>query len=265
MIHTLILAGGVGNRLFPLSTPERPKQFIDVLGSGETLLQSTFKRLEETFKEGNVKHWAICPKRYFKFFKEQGVECNLIEERTEGRNTGPAIGYALRTILESNVYNFEDTIIIVPADAYIKETNLFKEDILKAVELAKSESDIICLGITPTYPSTKYGYIEFDESDITNFKEKPSREKAEEYIKSGRYLWNAGIFVSKLGVLRSAFIDLAPDIWFYLSDLDLCPKISIDYAIMEKALGKVIPVQWTWNDLGSFESIEHVKRTIWAQ
>lgn len=253
-VSTLIMAGGVGSRLAPLSTPEKPKQFLDVLDCGATLLEMTHLRLKYAFPD--AEHWAICPRRYFDFFEEQNVKCKMILESPEGKNTAIAIALAVGIIGVSP--RDEDVLVIVPADAYVEQLDMFKEDMNKAVRMALAFPEIVCLGITPTFPSTDYGYINYNGNRIEQFTEKPSKELAETYLKAGTYFWNSGIFVVRTKVLLDKYKQYASELWKGRFSSD-GPKISFDYAIMEKAGGMVVPVKWNWSDLGSFNAINKVK------
>lgn len=269
MINIIQIAGGVGSRLFPYSTPEQPKQFLDPLDLGEPLITTTFKRFAQAFPQGT--HYTICPVEYFKYYEGEKLPISLIPEKVRNKNTAPAIALSIRA-LRSFGRPEDDIVVFTPADAFVflpSESDLTRHsvDLICAVREAAASEDIVCIGVKPTFGSVDYGYIKVgselrDDSGelrytkrIDRFVEKPDNLTASEYVASGEYLWNAGIFIAKWKTFYDALIKHAPDI-LDLAGTEECTKISFDYAVLEKASNlQVLPVQWDWTDLGSFNAI----------
>lgn len=280
--HIVIMAGGVGSRLYPLSTPEKPKQFLDLLGSGRSLLQMTVERFGGLCPEENF--WVVTSENYVHYVKEQVPaipEGHILAEPCP-RNTAPCIAYACIKVLAEDP---DAVVAVTPADAYVPDAAAFRQTVAKALDHARNSKDIVCLGISPLGPATVYGYIQTASgtpceavADVLSFKEKPDLATATRYLAEGGYFWNAGIFVALAGTLESQIRTYAPGI---ASEMDriaasfgtpseaetlarlfpLCEKISIDYAVMEKSPDvRVIPASWEWSDLGSFESLERYKK-----
>lgn len=268
-LHIVIMAGGVGSRLFPVSTHDRPKQFIDLIGGGRTLIQLTFDRYRAV--GGNAEFWVITGERYRHFIREQLPEIpdSHILCEPEGRNTAPAIALAAWMIEKEDP---DATMIVTPSDAYVPDADAFAVTMRAAAGFVSSSpaGPIVCIGIKPTYPCTGYGYIKApfvtDEVvKIDGFKEKPCEETARRYFESGDYCWNAGIFVWKLSTIVAAIRKYAPGIAGIMDGISSgdplqrfveCEKISIDYAVMERHPEiYAIRADWKWSDLGSFEAI----------
>lgn len=278
--QVVIMAGGVGSRLYPVSTPEKPKQFLDLLGLGKTLLQLTVERYSSVCPVGNM--WVVTSAGYVHFVEEQvpGIPSDHILAEPVGRNTAPCIAYACRKI---SVRHPGSTIVVTPADAYVIDTDTFSTLIRKAIEKAGRSHSIVTIGITPTCPHTGYGYInapgaqEGEICKVQSFKEKPDLETAQKYLSEGGYFWNAGIFVWNAGTIENQLRTYAPRIASVMDSLEphlytssekdalerlfpTCEKISIDYAVMEKSPDiYVIAGEVGWSDLGSFESVGTVK------
>ncbi len=275
------MAGGVGSRLYPVSTPEHPKQFIDLLGCGKTLIRLTYERFLEVDPE--ARFWVVTSEKYIHFIHEQLPEIpdEQILAEPEPRNTAPCIAYACRKILKK--YPDAD-VVVTPSDAYVPDCKAFARTVNAAVSFAAVRDAIVCVGIEPDSPHTGYGYIHashIPEGDdevvkVSEFKEKPSPETAQKYLSDGGYFWNAGIFICSARSFESQLRSFAPQI---SSVMDLlspalytdretselarlfpgCEKISIDYAVMEKSPDiYMIPGRWVWSDLGSFEAIEKI-------
>ncbi len=279
--HVVIMAGGIGSRLWPLSTPDVPKQFIDVLGVGRTLIQLTVDRFAPVCAPGNF--WVVTGERYAHLVKEQLP--NIPEEQIlcepEGRNTAPCIAYASWKIQQKDP---EANIVVTPADALVMKTAEFAETIGKALAFTAERDAIVTVGITPTRPETGYGYIHAAEAlhgqlvKVSEFKEKPDLDTAIGYLEDGHYFWNAGIFVWNVNTIVQELRAYAPQIAAVMDALSptfftekeqaelrrlfpTCEKISIDYAVMEKSPRIfVIAEDLAWSDLGSWGSImTHLK------
>ncbi|MFM7566209.1 MAG: mannose-1-phosphate guanylyltransferase [Flavobacteriales bacterium] len=280
-LHVMIMAGGIGSRLWPLSTHEKPKQFVDVLGLGKSLLQSTYERMLSIVDADKV--WVLTNAAYQTDVLNQLpiLDPHHILCEPERKNTAPCIAYAAAKCWSENP---DSLLIIVPSDHIILNLERFKECIHKAIQAAE-KGGVVTLGIKPTRPDTGYGYIEV-EKDLLNlhepakpvhrFCEKPSLETAKDFLRAGNYFWNAGIFIAAVTTLKEAFKSHAPSLHeaFYSSpvsyhtDEELAlvqhafatvPNISFDFAVMEKAENvMVIPSDFDWSDLGTWGSIEQM-------
>ena len=281
MNHVVIMAGGIGSRLWPLSTPEKPKQFIDVLGVGRTLIQLTVDRFAPVCKSENF--WVVTGEKYVDIVREQlpAIPHDQILAEPEGRNTAPCIAYASWKIALKDP---DANIVVTPADALVLKTREFAEVIGKALDFTAGSDAIVTVGISPTRPETGYGYIHAAEAlrgqivKVSEFREKPSLEVAKEYVADGKYFWNAGIFVWNVKTIVRELRTHAPQIaevmerlkpsLFTASEQEqlrilfpTCDKISIDYAVMEKSGSiYVIADDLAWSDLGSWGSVQgHIK------
>lgn len=285
--HIVIMAGGQGTRLYPLSTAEKPKQFLDLLGVGKTLIQLTYERFKVVDPE--ARFWVVTSKDYIHWIKEQlpSIPDEQILAEPTPRNTAPCISYAIWKI---KARFGQCNIVVSPSDAFVSSIDSFAVTICKALKFTSSgKPSIVCVGIKPTNPNTGYGYIEIPSLDemqtidnepdivkVKRFREKPDLETAKSYLEAGNYLWNAGIFVWNSLTVESEIRTHAPQIAgvmdklekaFYTPDEEAelerlfptCEKISIDYAVMEKSPNVwCIPSDWPWDDLGSFAAIEKV-------
>lgn len=272
--YAVIMAGGVGSRFWPMSTQDFPKQFHDMLGVGETLIQRTFGRINTLVPASNI--LIATNARYEKLVLEQLPKTTSNELLLEPamRNTAPCILYAALKIYNQNP---DAVMLVAPSDHWIDDEAEFIKNIDTSFK-ASSESDILMtLGIQPDHPNTGYGYIQFEENTteikkVKNFTEKPKEEKAKEFLTSGDYLWNAGIFVWSAKSIISAFKKYAPEMvtllddqsvyntdaekGFINSNYEKCENISIDFGIMEQAKNvHVLPVDFGWNDLGTWGSL----------
>lgn len=277
--YVLIMAGGVGSRFWPKSRNHFPKQFIDILGTGQSLLQMTYARFLH-----------ICPKENIYILSNQDYK-GLVQEQLEGlaeenillepsrNNTAPCIAYATYKILQQNP---EANIVVAPSDHLILKETAFLDKITQALAYTSQDDALLTLGISPTRPDTGYGYIHYASQTETGvnavhcFMEKPVLEKAKEYVASGDYLWNAGIFIWSGQSIQKAFQTHAPEIaslfeqgnslyntlgeeGFIQENYPKCPNISIDYAILEKATNVyTIPADIGWSDLGTWASLHEV-------
>ena len=281
--NLVIMAGGVGSRFWPMSTQEKPKQFIDVLGCGRTFIQLTFDRFKGVVPPENV--WVVTSANYFDIVKEQLPEIpesNILLEPCR-RNTAPCIAYVSWRIKKNNP---KANLIISPSDHIVLDTEEFKCVINSALDFTADSDAIVTLGMKPTRPETGYGYIQADLSTaslrnnnifrVDAFKEKPNLETAKVYVSQKEYFWNSGIFVWNVNTIVNALRIYQPDIAEIFEGLmpylgtsfeqeminekfPLCNNISIDYAVMEKAEEIfVYPANFGWSDVGTWGSLQTI-------
>jgi mannose-1-phosphate guanylyltransferase len=277
--YCVIMAGGIGSRFWPMSTVQRPKQFLDVLGIGKSLLRMTFERLLNIAPAENI--YIVTNAIYKELVKEQLPELSYDQILTEPerKNTAPCITYAAAKI---HAINPNATLIVAPSDHLILKEEKFTEVIRIAIETANRNERLVTLGIKPTRPDTGYGYIEFVEDgdilpgqvkDVKHFTEKPNRELAEIFVKSGNYYWNSGIFVWRSSTILQALEKFKPELHeLFTSELHkyntpeeqayvnhcfaACEDISIDFAVMENAKNvDVVLATFDWSDLGTWGSL----------
>jgi mannose-1-phosphate guanylyltransferase len=272
----VILAGGKGERFWPLSRKHRPKQFLCLDGSGRSLLQTTADRLLSV-AGGWENLWVITSALIADGVREQLPElpeANLLVE-PEGRDTAPAVAWA--TLEVSKRYGKDAVIGFFPADHWIGDRSAFENTLKAATQVASSADAIVTLGITPNEPSTGYGYIEQGESKgtfaelpvyrVSRFTEKPDRATAESFIQTGRFSWNSGMFIFRAGVVLDELNTFAPNIMQPLlaegkAAYFKLEKKSIDYALMEKTkLAHVLPANFGWDDLGDWNAIERLLKS----
>ena len=272
------MAGGIGSRFWPMSTPECPKQFIDVMGCGRSLIQLTADRFDGVCPRENM--WVVTSEKYIDIIREQLPEIpesNILAEPC-ARNTAPCIAFACWKIKKKHP---RANIVVTPSDALVIDTSEFRRVMEKALRFTDDSSAIVTIGIRPTRPETGYGYIaaanqlQTDKEIYTvdAFKEKPDKETAEKYLAEGNFFWNAGIFVWNVRTITSVMRVYAPGIAqifdrifpdFYTEKenetikklFPTCEAISIDYAVMEKAQEiYVLPASFGWSDLGTWGAL----------
>ncbi len=273
--YAVIMAGGVGSRFWPVSTQEYPKQFHDMLGTGESLIQRTFNRINQLIPSDNI--LIATNKRYEDLVLKQlpkTTQQQLLLEPAM-RNTAPCILYAALKIYDQNS---EAVMLVAPSDHWIENETEFLNNIKTSFDATEKDDILMTLGIQPDAPNTGYGYIQFEQNSseikkVKNFTEKPHFEKAQEFLSSGDYLWNAGIFVWSAKNIIKAFKNHLPEMVdilddgnnvynsdfeddFIKSNYEKCENISIDFGIMERAKNvHVLPVDFGWNDLGTWGSL----------
>lgn len=277
--HIVIMAGGVGSRFWPLSTPEYPKQFIDILGCGRTLIQLTVDRFQGICPMPNF--WVVTNAAYVDIVKKQlpDIPAEHILAEPEARNTAPCIAWACWKI---KAEDGNANIVVTPSDAVVMNPEEFRRVIKNALAFTERSNAIVTIGIKPSRPETGYGYVQFAEQvedeihRVEVFKEKPNIETANQYVADGHYLWNAGIFVWSAQTIVDSITYYSPQIAGLMTRMaksfghseeqnaveglfPLCEKISIDYAVMEPASkdGMVYthPADFGWSDLGNWASL----------
>ena len=276
--HVVIMAGGIGSRFWPMSTPECPKQFIDVLGTGRTMIQMTVERFAPLCPMENF--WVVTGASYVDIVKEQLPEIpveNILAEPC-ARNTAPCIAYACWKI---RMKDPSANIVVTPSDALVLDAEEFRRVMREALEFTAAGRRIVTVGITPTRPETGYGYIQCSAGasasgnimPVESFREKPLLDVAKQYLTDGNYLWNAGIFVWNVSTIMDSMRAYVPDLAekmdrmsesFYTDGeaavvaevFPTCEKISIDYAVMEKAdYIYTVPGNFGWSDVGTWGSL----------
>ena len=274
--YCIIMAGGIGSRFWPMSRTEHPKQFIDILGTGETLIQQTYNRFKLLCPEENI--YIVTNEIYKDLTKEQleGINDEQIICEPTMRNTAPCIAYANYKIADKNP---NANIIVAPSDHLILKETEFVRVMELALEHTSKNNDLLTLGITPSRPDTGYGYIQYIENSnseikpVKNFTEKPDLATAKTFIDSGDFSWNSGMFIWSLKSIQTAFENLLPQIDqifknglgkyntpeeydFIQTAYATCESISVDYGIMEGSKNvQVISADIGWSDLGTWGSI----------
>jgi len=276
--YVAILAGGTGTRLWPKSLIEKPKQFLDILGIGKTLIQQAFEHYISFIKKENI--FVITHQDYFSIIREQLPELpieNIILEPSQ-KHTAPSTMYISMKLWTRDP---EANLVIAPSDQIILDQKSFENTIEKALDFSAHITDsLIALGAQPTYPNISYGYIQFGTKEVVpniyklkTFTEKPNAELAKVFIDSGEFLWNTGIFVFRAKSVLNAMEKYLPELYevfisekeFFNTDREkeivekiysLCTNISIDFAILEKSENVyVIPSSFGWSDIGSWDSV----------
>lgn len=276
--YAMIMAGGIGSRFWPMSRQNYPKQFIDVLGTGQTLLQMSFNRLKLVCESNNI--GVITNRSYKEITQSQlhSVNEQLMLLEPTRRNTAPCIAYAVHKIAMNDP---NAVLIISPSDHLIIDEHLFAENCKAAMNFAFENDVIVTLGIKPTRPDTGYGYIQFDSKTksetgtykVKTFTEKPNIDLARNFVQSGEFLWNSGIVICKASTMIDALAKYLPEInnlfkegepYYYTSEevaflsqaYSRSTNISIDYGVLEKSNEVyVLPVEFGWSDLGTWGSL----------
>ncbi len=279
--YIVIMAGGIGSRFWPYSRNNRPKQFLDILGTGRSLLQMTYDRFREIAEPEQF--FVVTNQHYLDLVKEQlpDLQVNQILTEPLRRNTATCIAYAAFKI---HAFDPDSTLIVTPSDHLILQENRFIRTIKSALASAKEDSKLITIGIRPNRPETGYGYIQYLESDgkdtamkVKTFTEKPNLKLAKTFVESGDFVWNSGMFVWKLESLLKAFEEHMPDVAevfeegkvhfggplepeFIARAYTQVKNISIDFGIMEKS-DKVFVIlgDFGWSDLGSWQSLHELR------
>ena len=273
--YAILMAGGVGSRFWPVSTRSFPKQFHDLLGSGQSLLQHTFSRLSRFIPAENI--LILTNAKYQDLVLEQlpQIQSDQIVAEPAMRNTAPCILYAALKIRKMNP---DACMVVAPSDHWIENEAAFEQDVLQCFETASHSNALCTLGIKPTFPNTGFGYIEYEKgsaglSKVIQFREKPDFETAQQFLQQGNFLWNAGIFAWSVRGIIAAFEQYQPkeyqhfamglDVYntdreaaFIAKNYPLADNISIDYAILEQSDNVlVLPASFDWNDLGTWGSL----------
>lgn len=274
--YAILMAGGVGSRFWPVSTTDFPKQFHDMLGSGDTLIQKTFSRLSKLIPVENI--LILTNEKYNSIVLEQlpmVIQEQVLLEPAM-RNTAPCILYASLKIKKENP---NAVVVVAPSDHWIEDEAAFTSNLEQCFNFCSTENALMTLGIQPTFPNTGFGYIEYDKLDknpikkVNQFREKPNYETAKSFLDSGNFLWNGGIFIWSVQSITTAFEKFQPQMnalflkgmesyntssekAFINENYSLSENVSIDYAVMESADNVyVLPATFDWNDLGTWGSL----------
>ncbi|TNE81851.1 MAG: mannose-1-phosphate guanylyltransferase [Bacteroidetes bacterium] len=279
-MYAVIMAGGVGSRFWPVSTRNHPKQFIDILGTGKSLIRQTYERFLKLVPAENI--YVVTNKDYFDLVKKhipELADAQILGEPS-AKNTAPCVAYATHRIVKENS---NANIIVAPSDHLILDEQEFLRIVKEGLDYTAQNDSLLCIGIKPHRPDTGYGYIQFKEEEaapsihpVKTFTEKPDLALAQTFLDSGDFLWNAGIFIWNAQSIISAFQKLLPEMDVLFADLEpmmgtdkeaealvnayqLCTNISIDYGILEKAENvTVYPGDFGWSDLGTWASLYDV-------
>jgi len=274
--YVAIMAGGIGSRFWPMSRTNFPKQFLDILGTGKTLIQSTYERFANFIPNENI--FVVTSNEYINIVKKQCPDIplqNILGEPSR-KNTAPCIAYISFKLMQLDPLA---SLIVAPSDHLILDTIAYKKVSMEALAFVNKHNAFITLGIKPTYPNTGYGYIQYEQHAVTDnvfkvktFTEKPNLELAKAFLASGEFLWNAGIFIWQVKNIITAFEKYLPEMYdVFSAEKDKfntpaetkainsiypqCTNISIDFGIMEKADNVyVIPSSFGWSDLGTWNS-----------
>ena len=275
MIYPVLMAGGVGTRFWPLSTPARPKQFLPLIHPTKSMFQLTLENLLSWDRVNKQNIWVVTHQNFKSLVQKQASYLNASQCLLEPlmRNTAPCIGWAAKKILEKDS---EAIMVVLPADNWIDDKKKLVQDLKTAVRFVEQNPlALVTFGTSPTYPATGYGYIEMGEGAgknlyrVKQFTEKPNLKQAQRMIKTKRYLWNGGMFVWKAKTILQEFKKYEPSIFKGLQKLGTknlnsvykkFPTISIDYAVMERS--KSVTVQkasFQWTDIGSWEGLSGLR------
>jgi mannose-1-phosphate guanylyltransferase len=274
--YAVIMAGGIGSRFWPMSRQDYPKQFLDILNTGQTLVQSTYQRLTDFIPPENI--YVVTSNEYMHIVEKQLPKIprgNILGEPSR-KNTAPCIAYISFKLMQKDP---KALLVVAPADHLVLDRIAFKKVCLEALSFVGKHNALITLGITPLKPNTGYGYIQRELQSVTDnvykvktFTEKPNLELARTFLASGDFLWNAGIFVWQVKNIIKAFEAHLPEMYdVFVAEKEafntpdekkalehiypLCTTISIDFGIMEKANNVyVIPASFGWSDLGTWNS-----------
>jgi len=278
--YVIIMAGGIGSRFWPYSRNNYPKQFLDVMGVGRSLLQLTFDRFTKICSKENI--YIVSNENYSNLIREQlpGLADYQILLEPDRRNTGPCIAYAAYKIAQRDP---KANMVVTPADHVIFKEDVFDETITQALEESKNSDKLITIGIKPSRPETGYGYIQYIQDagspvkKVKTFTEKPQLELAKKFLESGDFVWNAGIFIWRADTIIRSFEKHLPDIAELFSSMSdayysnrekgaienayaVTKSISIDYGVMEKADNVyVVEGNFGWSDLGSWGSLHDIR------
>ncbi|WP_136465103.1 mannose-1-phosphate guanylyltransferase [Flagellimonas onchidii] len=274
--YAILMAGGIGSRFWPVSTSSNPKQFHDMLGTGRTLIQKTFDRLNRFVPAENI--LILTNERYNDLVLEQlpKVTQKQVVLEPAMRNTAPCILYAALKIQKMNP---NAVMIVAPSDHWIEDELAFENDVKACFEKCEKEEVLCTLGIQPSFPNTGFGYIEYEKGSdenlkkVSQFREKPDYETAKEFLAQGNFLWNAGIFMWGVNTIVNAFKNYQPEQYklfesgislyntieekdFIQENYGKAKNISIDYAILEKSKSIfTLPATFDWNDLGTWGAL----------
>lgn len=280
-ITAVIMAGGKGERFWPESRENHPKQFLSLTGDGETMIQKTVRRISPVVQAEDI--FIVTNSAYKNLVREQLPEIpaeNVLSEPC-GRNTAPCIAFA-GAVIRKKYGNA--VMLVLPSDHLIKYENIFTRTLCNAIVKATEGDNLLTIGITPTYAETGYGYINFSDEDgnaykVERFVEKPDLRTAKKYLSSGKYLWNSGMFVWKVSAIMECFAKFMPEIFtgtekiadaygtpdfekVLETEYNKFPSESIDFGIMEKAENIfTIPSNFGWDDVGSWLAVERINET----
>ena len=279
--HLVIMAGGIGSRFWPMSTSQCPKQFLDITGAGRTMIQQTFDRFEGMVDMAHL--WVVTSENFKDLVLEQleGINPQHILLEPCMRNTAPCIAYVSWKIQKEDP---EAQIVVAPSDHLVLKIDEFQKAISRGFEFIEDGNRILTLGITPSRPDTGYGYIKKGQEvdgciyRLDSFCEKPDLKTAISYLQCGNYVWNSGMFMWRVETIVEEIRKYSPQIAGIMDKIadsmftdkeqevvnsffPLCPKISIDYAVMEKTdLAYVEPSDFGWSDLGTWGSLYTLKQ-----
>lgn len=276
--YCVILAGGIGSRLWPVSRKEKPKQFLDWFGTGSTLLQQTYDRFCKIIAPENI--FIVTGECYADLVARQlpQVSADRVLKEPIRRNTLPSVAWATTCIKSIDP---DARVIVSPADQLILQENSFDADVLAGLDFVARQNCLLAMGVTPTRPDTNYGYIQAEEkvtkggfSRVKSFTEKPASDFAQVFMESGEFYWNTGLYLYSVSAMLKAIYDLVPDYRDSLTEaieatdknafckvpshFDTLPNLSLDYSVLEKSENVCVQVcDFGWADLGSWGSLHN--------